>query len=272
MWLVLLDAMPLNPDLKASHRAGRATSPALLFKGPKWLLKRSIGTLPMYLVWLFIGYVVGVLLALIAIFVVIDYVNNLGRSEKATFAEVCLFYGNYLPWIHLIRSQSFLLLASCSLWASLQRAANSSPTKAAGVGIRQAYFLPLLFLGVPILHRHVLRGGGDGLSLKAISCARSWPTVLANPVTRRSEIGKPTIRQASQGNSDGISTISAIRTPCICFRSSVPCRNPRAASGENRSTLPRSGSGYRRIVCFTTAWDGVSSTARSGPFPRMLRR
>ena len=81
--------------------------PALLFKGPKWLLKRSIGTLPMYLVWLFIGYVVGVLLALIAIFVVIDYVSNLGRFEKATFAEVGLFTGTTCRGSSRFRSPSF---------------------------------------------------------------------------------------------------------------------------------------------------------------------
>ena len=60
----------------------------------------------MYLVWLFIGYVVGVLLALIAIFVVIDYVSNLGRFEKATFAEVgfstrttCMDHADFVPHV-----------------------------------------------------------------------------------------------------------------------------------------------------------------------------
>jgi lipopolysaccharide export system permease protein len=129
----------------ASSRASRV--PALLFKGPKWLMKRSIGTLPMYLVWLFIGYVVGVLLALIAIFVVIDYVSNLGRFEKATFPEVGLFYWYYLPWIIQISFPIVLLLASLFSMGKLAKSSELIAMKAAGVGIRQLT-LPLLFLGV----------------------------------------------------------------------------------------------------------------------------
>jgi lipopolysaccharide export system permease protein len=136
-----------SPFLKSvgSSRAGRL--PSIVFKGPKWLLKRSIGTLPMYLVWLFVGYVVGVLLALIAIFVVIDYVSNLGRFEKANFAEVGLFYWYYLPWIIQISFPIVLLLAALFSMGKLAKSSELIAMKAAGVSIRRLT-MPLLFLGV----------------------------------------------------------------------------------------------------------------------------
>jgi LPS export ABC transporter permease LptG len=127
------------------RRTGHA--PSIVFKGPKWLLKRCIGTLPMYLVWLFISYTIGVLLALIAIFVVIDYVSNLGRFEKASFAEVGLFYWYYLPWIIQISFPIVLLLASLFSMGKLAKSSELIAMKAAGVGIRQLT-LPLLFLGI----------------------------------------------------------------------------------------------------------------------------
>ncbi len=128
-----------------SSRIGRL--PSIAFKGPKWALKRTIGTLPMYLIWLFTGYVVGVLLALIVIFVVIDYVSNLGRFEKASFAEVALFYWYYLPWIIQISIPIVLLLASLFSMGKLAKSSELIAMKAAGVSIRRLT-LPLLFLGV----------------------------------------------------------------------------------------------------------------------------
>jgi lipopolysaccharide export system permease protein len=121
--------------------------PAIVFRGPKWALKRSIGTLPMYLIWLFTGYVVGVLLALVVIFVVIDYVSNLGRFEKATFGEVALFYWYYLPWIVQISFPIVLLLASLFSMGKLAKSSELIAMKAAGVSIRRLT-MPLLFLGV----------------------------------------------------------------------------------------------------------------------------
>ena len=121
--------------------------PVFLFKGPKWLLKRTIGTLPMYLIWLFIGYVLGVLFALIAIFVVIDYVSNLGRFERATFLEVALFYWYYLPWIVQMIIPIVLLLASMFSMGKLAKHSELIAMKASGIGIRRLT-LPLLVLGM----------------------------------------------------------------------------------------------------------------------------
>ncbi|MGA2508415.1 MAG: LptF/LptG family permease, partial [Chitinispirillaceae bacterium] len=120
--------------------------PSVLVKSPKWLLKRSIGTLPMYLVTMFIGYVVGVLLALIAIFVVIDYVSNLRQFEQATTFETMLYYLYYLPWIVQITLPIVLLLASMFAIGKLAKHSELIAMKSAGISIRQLT-VPLLVLG-----------------------------------------------------------------------------------------------------------------------------
>jgi lipopolysaccharide export system permease protein len=119
----------------------------LTSKGPKWLLKRTIGTLPMYLISLFSGYVVGVLCALLAMFVVIDYVSNIKQFEPASVREVGLYYWYYLPWIIQISFPIVLLLASMFAIGKLAKHSEIIAMKAAGVGIRRLTF-PLLFLGV----------------------------------------------------------------------------------------------------------------------------
>jgi lipopolysaccharide export system permease protein len=121
--------------------------PAILVKGPKWVLKRSIGTLPMYLVSMFTGYVIGVLLALIAIFVVIDYVSNLRQFEQATTFESALYYLYYLPWIVQITLPIVLLLASMFAIGKLAKHSELIAMKSAGISIRQLT-VPLLVLGI----------------------------------------------------------------------------------------------------------------------------
>ena len=121
--------------------------PIFLFKGPKWIIKRTVGTLPMYLIWMFISYVIGVLLSMIIIFVVIDYVSNLGRFEHASLTEIALFYWYYLPWIVQITLPIALLLASMFAMGKLAKHSELIAMKAAGIGIRQLT-LPLLALGI----------------------------------------------------------------------------------------------------------------------------
>lgn len=134
------------PFIKRPAGTRRGLVPAALFKGPKWILKRSIGTLPMYLVSLFAGYVVGVLLSLVVIFVVIDYISNLSRFERADFTEIALFYWYYLPWIIQIIIPIVLLLASMFSMGKLAKHSELIAMKASGVGIRQLT-MPLLILG-----------------------------------------------------------------------------------------------------------------------------
>ena len=68
--------------------------------------------------------------------------------------------------------------------------------KAAGVGIRQLT-LPLLLLGVLVSIGTLY--GGEWIIPKSNFLRKEVADGFGEPVTRRSEIGKPTIRQASQG-------------------------------------------------------------------------
>ncbi|MBN1131102.1 MAG: LptF/LptG family permease [Chitinispirillaceae bacterium] len=124
---------------------GRLTG--FLLHVPQWLLKRTVGTLPMYLISLFTGYLFGFMLAFIAIFVVIDYVSNLKRFEQASFFEAGLYYWYYLPWIVQITLPLVLLIAAMIAMGRLGKNSEIIAMKAAGVGIRQLS-LPLLFLGL----------------------------------------------------------------------------------------------------------------------------
>jgi lipopolysaccharide export system permease protein len=119
----------------------------LIIKIPKWLLKRSIGTLPMYLISLFTGYVFGLIIAFISIFVVIDYVSNLRKFENANFIEAALYYWYYLPWILQVTSPLVLLLASMFAIGKLAKSSEIIAMKAAGISIRQLT-LALLVLGM----------------------------------------------------------------------------------------------------------------------------
>ena len=129
----------------ASSAPGRMAG--LLIKIPQWLLKRTIGTLPMYLISLFIGYVFGLIVAFIAIFVVIDYVSNLKRFENAGFIEAVMYYWYYLPWIIQVTSPLVLLLASMFAMGKLAKFSEIVAMKAAGISIRQLT-VPLLAFGL----------------------------------------------------------------------------------------------------------------------------
>ncbi|MBN2035115.1 MAG: LptF/LptG family permease [Chitinispirillaceae bacterium] len=131
----------------ASSLPGRIISGAITV--PKWLLKRTIGTLPMYLISLFTGYVFGLVFAFVAIFVVIDYVSNLKRFEHANIIEIARYYWYYLPWIIQITSPLVLLIASMFAIGKMAKYSEIIAMKAAGVGIRQLT-VPLLVLGLLI--------------------------------------------------------------------------------------------------------------------------
>jgi lipopolysaccharide export system permease protein len=120
---------------------------ALCIKLPKWLLKRSMGTLPMYLITMFSGWTVGLSCALIAVFLVIDYVSNLRQFEQATVVEIALYYLYYLPWIILTFFPLVLLLASMASMGKLAKHSELTAMKSAGISVRQLT-LPLLVLGL----------------------------------------------------------------------------------------------------------------------------
>jgi len=120
---------------------------ALAFKMPKWLLKRSIGTLPMYLISIFSAWTVGISFALIAIFVVIDYVSNIRVFEQATSVEIALYYLYSMPWVALTFFPLVLLLSSMAAIGILAKHSELIAMKSAGISVRQLT-VPLLLLGI----------------------------------------------------------------------------------------------------------------------------
>jgi lipopolysaccharide export system permease protein len=114
---------------------------------PRWIARKVFGILPIYLIGMFSGYVIGILLAILAIFISVDYVSNLRRFEGAPFRNVLLFYWYYLPWIIQITLPVVLLLASMFSIGKLAKNSELTAMKAAGISLRQLTF-PLLVLGI----------------------------------------------------------------------------------------------------------------------------
>jgi LPS export ABC transporter permease LptG len=121
--------------------------PAILFWTPRWLLRKCIGTSSTYLIGLFMGYVIGILLSLIAIFVVIDYISNLRRFEGVHVYYIALYYWYFLPWIIQITIPIVLLLASMFAIGQMVKNSELTALKASGMSVSQLT-MPLLFLGI----------------------------------------------------------------------------------------------------------------------------
>jgi lipopolysaccharide export system permease protein len=114
---------------------------------PYFIVKKCIGILPMYLIRKFIGTLGGIFLAIIVLFVVVDYVSNLSRFENASLWEVTVFYWYYLPWLVQIMSPIVILLAAMLSIGSMARWNELTAMKTSGMNVRQLA-MPLLFLGV----------------------------------------------------------------------------------------------------------------------------
>ena len=116
---------------------------------PYFFVRMVAGTLPTYLIKKFVGWLFGFLLGITVMFVVVDYVSNLGRFENASFIEIALFYWYYLPWLVQIILPIVILLASMSAIGSMSRWNELVAMKTAGMNVRQLT-TPLLVLGAII--------------------------------------------------------------------------------------------------------------------------
>ncbi len=114
---------------------------------PYFLLSKLIGKLPTYLIRKFVGILCGIFLAIIVVFVVVDYVSNLPRFEKATLWEIAVFYWYYLPWVVQILSPIVILLASMLSIGSMAKWNELTAMKTSGMNVRQLA-APLLLLGL----------------------------------------------------------------------------------------------------------------------------
>ena len=138
-----------HPLLKAMSGNFLFRIPGYIVLVPRWILRRLFGILPIYLIEMFLGYVTGVLLSIIAIFIAVDYVSNLKRFEGVSLHNVALFYWYYLPWIIQITIPVVLLLASMFSIGKLAKNSELIAMKAAGINLRQLTF-PLLVLGIAL--------------------------------------------------------------------------------------------------------------------------
>lgn len=121
--------------------------PRIIFSLPRLILNKTVGILPTYLIGMFIGYAVGLTVAILVIFVTVDYISNLKRFDQANFFQVALFYYYYLPWLIQTILPVVLLLSSMFSIGRLAKTSEIIAMKAAGVNVRQLTF-PLLLLGV----------------------------------------------------------------------------------------------------------------------------
>jgi lipopolysaccharide export system permease protein len=121
--------------------------PSIIFWAPRYICRKLIGILPTYIIGFFLNYTFGVLSAIVVMFVVVDYVDNLKRFESVAFYNIALYYLYYLPWIVQITIPIVLLLASMFTMGKLAKNSEIVAMKSAGINIRQLT-IPLLFLGI----------------------------------------------------------------------------------------------------------------------------
>jgi lipopolysaccharide export system permease protein len=146
MWFALTrktaDLIPRKPGkiMRSLHALGNV---------PYFFVRMIASILPTYLIKKFVGWLLGFLLGITVMFVVVDYVSNLGRFENASFFEIALFYWYYLPWLVQIILPIVILLASMSAIGSMSRWNELVAMKTAGMNVRQLT-APLLVLGAII--------------------------------------------------------------------------------------------------------------------------
>ena len=121
--------------------------PGRIATAPLVLFRYLTGILPVYVLRIFVGYLLGLLAALVVVFVVVDYVSNTRRFADVPLADVGLFYWYYLPWIVQIMVPIVLLLASMFAIGQLAKNSELVAVKAAGRSIRRVT-MPLLILGL----------------------------------------------------------------------------------------------------------------------------
>ncbi|MDR2693639.1 MAG: LptF/LptG family permease [Chitinispirillales bacterium] len=147
----------LSPHFKRLSGIRIFALPGALMRSPRRLLNKAAGTLPGYLIWIFMSYAVGLLAALIVIFVTIDYVSNLRKFDNAAFEQIILYYQYFLPFIVLTVLPIVLFLSSMFSVGRLAKLSELTAMKAAGVNVRQLT-MPLLLIGL-LLSGGVFYGG-----------------------------------------------------------------------------------------------------------------
>jgi len=228
--------------------------PGMVFSIPRRLLNMVGGRLPTYLMGTFLGYAVGLLAALVVIFITIDYVGNMKKFENATYLQTLMFYYYYTPWIALTLLPIVLFLASMFSMGKIAKLSELTAMKAAGVNIRQLT-TPLLFLGL------LLSGAGFYIGEMVIPQSNDQRAIL------QSNFGKP---EEVQKAASATGTIREFRRffyyfaePNIVYFYNEFCTDPQYFKGVRRYTFAP-GRITERIDAAEAEFDGTQWTLFNG--------
>ncbi len=111
------------------------------------LFRRISGILPLYIIRLFLGYVIGITVAIIVVFVTVDYVSNSGLFSEAGTGDIARYYLYYMPWILPMIFPVINLLASMAVVGKLVGRREIDAMRASGISVVRA-FSPLLLVGL----------------------------------------------------------------------------------------------------------------------------
>ncbi|MBD3421135.1 MAG: LptF/LptG family permease [Chitinivibrionales bacterium] len=125
------------------------TIPIKMLLFPLWVLKAFIGRIAIYIIRLFFGYAIGLMAAVLVIYVVVDYVSQTKQFIGIPLGDVTLYYLYYLPWIAQTVSPIILLLASMFTLGKLAKNSELTAIKAAGRSVKLVT-LPLIILGLAL--------------------------------------------------------------------------------------------------------------------------
>ncbi|MCL2183788.1 MAG: LptF/LptG family permease [Chitinispirillia bacterium] len=231
--------------------------PGMIFGIPRLLLNKINGRLPTYLMGTFLGYTLGLLAALIVIFITIDYVGNLRKFESATHIQTLQYYCHYTPWIALNLLPIVLFLASMFSMGKIAKTSELTAMKAAGVNIGQLT-MPLLVLGL------LLSAGVFYVGEMVIPLANEKRAVL------QSNFGKPAAEQSAAA---AAGTVREYRrnfyyfaSPNIIYVYNEFCTDPQFFRGVRRYTFTPNGLAERidaaEAEFDSTGWTFIDGQAR----------
>jgi lipopolysaccharide export system permease protein len=142
MWRGFLGKRAVKTFSKATDIAEHT-----LFRIPVKTLNFSTGILSAYVLRLFVKFMIGIITALVVVFVVIDYVSNLRIFENASMRNIGLYYWYYMAWFIQLIAPIGILLASMLSMGRLAKYSELTAMKASGVNLRRVT-IPLLFFGL----------------------------------------------------------------------------------------------------------------------------
>jgi len=252
----------LSPAFKRLSSVKAFSLPGALLRLPRWLLNKTVGILPGYLIWMFFSYAIGLLAALIVIFVTIDYVSNLRKFDSATFEQIILYYWYFLPFIVQTVLPIVLFLSSMFSVGKLAKLSELTAMKAAGVNVRQLT-MPLMLLGL-LLSVGVFYGGEMVL-----------PRANEQRALLNASFGKPKQDGADAAQNQGGATVVReyrrnffyFAAPNVMYYFNEFCTSPQYFNGVRRYTFTRNGLLERvdaaEAEYDSAGWRFVNGTRRS---------